>query len=97
MNEEKTYWERQPTDIPYYLNGFNGTWAFTDHKKVPQGLRDFLMECFPKVTRFSRIPLDEMNEVMNDVWEGPGSMPKIERLRKEMFMARQNDPEDNKN
>jgi hypothetical protein len=33
---------------------------------------------------------------MNDVWEGPGSMPKIEKLRKEMFMARQSDPEDNK-
>lgn len=92
MNE--AYWDRQPTDKPYELNGFNGTWAFTDHRKVPGGLRDFIMECFPKLMRFSRVDIEKVNELMNDVWEGPGSMSKIARLHNEMRAERQRDPDE---
>jgi hypothetical protein len=84
-----TYWETQPTDQPHTLNGFAGTWAFSDHNLIPDGLRNFIMESFPKVEKFKRIPLDQINTLMNDVWEGPGSMPKIARLTKEMRIARQ--------
>ena len=35
-----------------------------------------------------RIPLEDINALMNDVWEGPGSMVKIMRLLKEMRTAR---------
>lgn len=83
-----TYWERQPTDRPYTLNGFNGTWSFSDHSLIPQGLHDFILESFHPVEKFKRIPLEEINALMNDVWEGPGSMVKIQKLLKEMRIAR---------
>jgi hypothetical protein len=83
-----TYWERQPTDNPFTLNGFKGTWAFTDHNLIPDALRNFIWESFPKYERFRRIPLDEINALMNDVWEGPGSMPKIIKLYREMRAER---------
>ena len=84
-----TYWETQRTDLPHTLNGFNGTWAFSNHNLIPDGLRNFITESFPKIERFNRIPLDDINALMNDVWEGPGSMVKIARLTKEMRTARQ--------
>ena len=77
-----SYWERQPTDQPYTLNGFNGTWNFSNHNLIPESLINFIMESFPKEEKFKRIPLEDINALMNDVWEGPGSMPKImTRLR----------------
>ena len=79
-----SYWEAQPTDQPWLVNGFTGTWNFSDHDLIPDTLRNFIVESFPKVERFKRIPLDEINALMNDVWEGPGSMVKLERLVAEM-------------
>ena len=86
---ELEYWERQPTDQPWLLNGFNGTWNFRDHSLIPTSLHNFIFEHFPKVEKFKRIPLEDINKIMNDVWEGPGSMTKIVRLKNEMFSARQ--------
>jgi hypothetical protein len=83
-----TYWERQPTDQPWTLNGFNGTWNFRDHNLIPESLRNFIIENFPKVEKFKRIPLEDINTLMNDVWEGPGSMPKIIKLMAEMRTQR---------
>jgi len=83
-----TYWERQPTDKPYTLNGFNGTWNFSDHNLIPEPLRNFIIEMFPKIDKFKRIPLEDINALMNDVWEGPGSMPKLMRLIQESRAAR---------
>jgi hypothetical protein len=85
---ELEYWERQPTDQPWLLNGFNGTWTFTDHDLIPGALRNFINESFPKHERFRRIPLDEINALMNDVWEGPGSMSKIQKLYIDMRVER---------
>ena len=84
----KSYWDTAPTDQPWLLNGFNGTWAFSDHNLIPDALRNFIWENFPKHERFRRIPLDEINALMNDVWEGPGSMSKVEQLYQEMRAAR---------
>lgn len=83
-----TFWETQPTDKPWLVNGFNGTWAFTDHNLIPDSLRNFIWANFPKHERFRRIPLDEINALMNSVWEGPGSMVKIERLYQEIKAER---------
>ena len=58
------FWEKQPTDVPYYLNGFKGTWNFSEHKKVPEGLRNFLLEMFPKADKFKRIPIEDINVLM---------------------------------
>jgi len=83
-----TYWERQPTDKPHLLNGFNGTWAFSDHNLIPEVVRNFIIEAFPKVEKFKRIPLEDINALMNDVWEGPGSMPKLIKMTTEMQLSR---------
>lgn len=92
---ELEYWERQPTDQPWLLNGFNGTWNFRDHNLIPESLHNFIFEHFPKVEKFKRIPLEDINKIMNDVWEGPGSMTKIVRLKNEMFSARQDTKKEN--
>lgn len=83
-----TYWERQPTDKPHLLNGFKGTWAFSDHNLIPEGIRNFIIEAFPKVEKFKRIPLEDINTLMNEVWEGPGSMPKLIKMTREMQLSR---------
>lgn len=84
----RNYWEDQPTDNPHTLNGFDGTWNFSDHRLIPESLRNFIFESFPKVEKFRRIPLEDINALMNDVWEGPGSMPKIQKLYNEMRAER---------
>ena len=89
------YWESQRTDLPYTLNGFNGTWNFSNHNLIPESLINFIMESFPKEEKFKRIPLEDINALMNDVWEGPGSMTKIVRLKNEMFSARQDTKKEN--
>jgi len=89
-----SYWENQPTDNPSTLNGFAGTWNFSDHRLVAGPLIDFITEVYDgQQTKFHRIPLEKVNEIMNDVWEGPGSMGKLARLynqlRKDRFEIRE--------
>ena len=88
------YWENQSTDNPFLLNGFKGTWAFTDHDLISSELRNFIMESFHPEEKFKRIPLDSINKLMNDVWEGPGSMVKIHKLTAEMFASRRTKKKD---
>ena len=88
MNDKLNYWEQQPTDVPYYLNGFAGTWNFSEHKLIPESLHGFIMESFPKIEKIKRIPLEDINDLMNDVWEGPGSMPKVIQKYQEMMSIR---------
>ena len=88
LKVHSTYWQNQPTDNPFSVNGFNGTWSFSDHDLIPEPLRNFIVESFPKIDRFKRIPLEDINKLMNDVWEGPGSMAKIERMLNELHAAR---------
>lgn len=89
MNTQE-FWEQQSTDQPWLVNGFNGTWAFTDHDLIPNSLNNFIMESFPKIERFKRIPLEDINALMNEVWEGPGSMVKIQKFLDETRTKRIN-------
>jgi hypothetical protein len=81
-----SYWEKQPTDQPWTLNGFQGTFAYSDHSLIPEAFMNFLIEYFWKElpeTRKSQvkaISLDKINSLLNEVWEGPGSMVKISNL-----------------
>ena len=90
------YWSNTPTDQPWLLNGFKGTWAFSDHTLIPEILQEFLIEHFysrlgeERKRHIYSISLDEINAVMNDVWEGPGSMSKISRMIVEMRQMRLN-------
>ena len=94
----KFYWNRQPTDQPWLLNGFNGTWAFSDHRRIPQALLEFLLEYYRnrlgdmRKHHIKSIELDEINELMNEIWDGPGSMAKIVS---QMYEMRHNRLEDN--
>lgn len=88
-----SYWEKQPTDLPYLLNGFKGTFAYSDHNLIPEPIVNFLIEYFWKELPESRkshyklIPLDKINSCLNEIWEGPGSMVKLTNL---MYDLRQN-------
>lgn len=88
------YWAKQPTDTPWLLNGFAGTFAITDHDGVAEELRNYVMECFPKAERFKRIPMEDVNRVLNEVWEGPGSMPKVVQRTIDLRKARQSRSEE---
>jgi len=67
----------------YHPAGFRGTWAFSDHSLIPDVFNGFLQRYFG-VMRLRRIPLDKINELMNETWDGPGSLEKIFRMEEEM-------------
>lgn len=68
---------------PYHPAGFRGTWNFSEHSKIPDVLHGFLQRYFGHM-RLSRIPIDQINKVMNEVWEGPGSLTKVFQLEEKM-------------
>jgi len=44
--EEKIERSKKDIDNPASINGFNGTWAISDHKRIAESLRMFLMLSF---------------------------------------------------
>ena len=88
------YWSEQPIDKPWLVNGFAGTWAFSDHSLIPDVILEFLLESFRdrlgemRKGHIKAIPLSEINDLLNKVWEGPGSMPKIVSLTYDMRQNR---------
>ena len=81
--ENKIAFYRKDIDNPFSVNGFKGTWNFSDHSLIPSILTGFLTRYFG-VARIKRVSLDDINKVMNEVWEGPGSLEKIFMLEYEM-------------
>jgi hypothetical protein len=74
----------QRTDQPWLVNGFTGTWNFSDHSLIPHALQDFIMDKLSTKlsTGIKDIPLEKINKLMNDTWEGPGSLAKLKSLCK---------------
>jgi hypothetical protein len=68
-------------DKPWLVNGFKGIWNFSDHDLIPSLLRNFIMDSFnirsKIIVKFKEIPLEEINTLMNNVWDGPGSLVEI--------------------
>ena len=83
--ESKISFYSQPrfVDDPFHPAGFKGTFAFSDHNLIPEIFFDFLQRHFGQY-KIRRIPLDKINEILNELWEGPGSLEKIFRLAEEM-------------
>ena len=81
--ESKIAFYARDVDNPFSVNGFRGTWAFSDHNLIPDVLHEFLMLYF-RESRLRRVKIEKINEVMNEVWDGPGSLEKIFRLTVEM-------------
>jgi hypothetical protein len=63
-------------DKPYTLNNFNGTFAIQSHAGIAEPLRGFLQRHFG-VMRLERVKIDLINEALNELWDGPGSLEKI--------------------
>ena len=81
--ESKVAFYQKDIDNPFTVNGFKGTWQFSDHSLIPDTLVGFLLRSFG-VGRLKRIPLEDINKLMNEIWEGPGSLEKVFRLQYEM-------------
>jgi len=65
--------DRQEHDV----NTFDGEWQISDHSLIPQVFHNFIMEKFPKKARLKDVAIDEVNRVLNEAWEGPGSVGKV--------------------
>jgi|TARA_B110000858_G_C17706845_1_gene428635 hypothetical protein len=82
------FWDNYPQDNPHLLNGFTGTFAFSDHSLIPEELTEFFLEYFYKKIKEGRnkrhieqIDLGVLNDLINELWDGPGSMSKIVRMK----------------
>lgn len=84
--ESKIEFYKKDIDDRFKVNGFRGTWAFSDHNLIPQIFNGFLQRHFG-VMRIKRIKLEDINNLLNELWEGPGSLEKILRLEYEMKLA----------
>ena len=88
------YWESTPTDQPWLLNGFKGTFAYSDYSLIPQPILEFLHEHYNKKlgdlrkNHIKTIDLNEINDLLNNIWDGPGSMSKLVAMTHDMRIAR---------
>lgn len=87
------YWEKQPTDVTGCINSFDGTFAFTSHGLIPEVLRNFLEEVFfyQYNVRFQMVPIEDVNDVMNKYWQGPGCVADLVRKTYELQSRRRDD------
>jgi hypothetical protein len=83
---DKIEFYKQHIDNPNTVNGFRGTWQFSDHTLIPDELYPFLSRHFG-IARLRRVPLEQINKLMNELWDGPGSLEKLFRLEFEMRAA----------
>jgi hypothetical protein len=73
--------------MQHTLDEFAGTFAISDHDRIPEVLVEYLIERFyAKVdnkwlaTRkhiLSNISLEDINQALNEVWQGPGSLDTV--------------------
>lgn len=81
--QEKIEFYKRDIDNPRSVNGFRGTWKFSDHTLIPDTLFGFLQRYFGQA-KLRRIPLDRINQIMNELWDGPGSLEKLFLMELEM-------------
>lgn len=76
-----------------YLHGINQIteFNFEDPALVPELFRNFAVEYF-NLERYRRVDLDELNRVLNDLWDGPGSAAKISDIIWDIRIRRREDP-----
>lgn len=70
----------------FHPAGFTGKWNFSDHTLIPEVFNGFLQRYFG-VMRVRRISLKDINALLNELWEGPGSLEKIFRLEDELRVS----------
>lgn len=72
------------------VNGIK-QFAFSDIALVPELFRNFAMEYFD-IERYRQVDLDELNRVLNELWDGPGSAAKISDIIWDIRIARRENP-----
>lgn len=77
------YKQERFVNDPFHPAGFKGTWNFSDHTLIPDVFHEFLQRHFSQF-RIRRIPLDKINQLLNEIWEGPGSLEKVFLLEQEL-------------
>jgi len=75
-NKISFYSSPEFVDNPHHPAGFKGIFKFSDHRLIPDVYIGFLQRHFG-VLRLSRVKIEEINRIMNEVWEGPGSLEKL--------------------
>jgi hypothetical protein len=80
------------------LDSFSGKFSISDHSLISEVLTEYLIEVFyNKIDSkwvnnrqhiLSHIPLEQINEELNGVWEGPGSVAKVKQLTRNSRDAR---------
>ena len=84
--ESKIAFYGKDIDSPHLVNGFRGTWQFSDHRLIPDVFRGFLQRHYG-VMRLQRIKIEDINVLLNELWDGPGSLAKIFRLENDLYNA----------
>ena len=84
--ESKIAFYEKDIDSPHLVNGFRGTWQFSDHRLIPDVFRGFLQRHYG-VMRLQRIKIEDINVLLNELWDGPGSLAKIFRLENDLYNA----------
>lgn len=77
------YSQEKYVNNPCHPAGFAGTWAISDHTRIPEQVIEYLQYKF-ETAKVRRIPLDKINKALNEVWEGPGSLTKVFQLTEEL-------------
>jgi hypothetical protein len=77
------YSQEKYVNDPFHPAGFAGTWAISDHTRIPEQVVEYLQYKF-QVSRLRRVPLEDINQALNEVWEGPGSLSKVFLLAEEL-------------
>lgn len=82
LEDRISYWNKD-MERPNSINNFDGTFQISDHTRIHEVFIEFIMYSF-KTARIRRVPIEDINELLNEVWEGPGSVEKILRLTYEL-------------
>ena len=92
--QQVEYWNNQPTDRPGTLNSFEGPFNIQDLAKIPAQFIPYLTERLSLVadTRGrvkNSLTIEKVNDALNEIWDGPGSMTKIINATYERRLARE--------
>lgn len=81
--DSNVHYYKKEMKRPNSINSFNGTFQIGDHARIHEVFNEFLMYSF-KTSRLRKIKIEDINKLLNEVWEGPGSVEKILRMTHEL-------------
>jgi hypothetical protein len=70
-------------DREFALNSFAGTFAISEHSRIPPELLGVLQMQF-QTGRLSRVSMEDINQFLNSIWQGPGSLTEVFALERQL-------------